>query len=532
MHGLLRVELRTLGNLFRYKEGRGLLYAHLVTLGCIAAGALFVGRGTLASPMVVDALVGDGSGALLRALLGSIVAVSVALVASLAFAQAKRELFGEPAAGLLLSAPIRREAIVAAAALRIVLHGLPFGLALGLPLLLPLAFRVDVSRAVVVSFPLLLALPSIPAVAALLLIDVALRRFLSGFVARWVMALTLTGLGFVAFFATITGWGGGDAATRFVIDHLNGATTWLGALADPTVRSLGGMLAASVAFVLVTSRLYPIAYERTLVGDRSSGRGVSRARWPRGVLRSVFHREWLVLRQAPAHLLFFVFLFVPIAWVIRSAELPPATLLPAPIEWAWMLTMNGWWLVFLMLSALLVASMASDDARQLDLLRSVPASRRSLLLGRLGGMAMPMVWTVVSSTVSAALFTDAGAVAIALHAAVALPLVGLAIGTIAAFGTFCTYVRGADGHESPNTVYVVGGILAQMTVLLGLMFLAGPLRQVLLSYHQGTGPFAEWSPLAVGGLFFSAVWLVGFGGGWLAYRFGLRNYRRLLGPER
>lgn len=532
MAALLRLELIALVNLFRFPDGRILLYAHMVTLSCIAAGGLFVGRATLASPLVLDALRDDESGILLDTLLGMLVTVPVALMASLAFAQSKRELFGPTSGVLLLSAPMTRGMIVAAAVLRIVLHGVPFGLALGLPLLLPMAYHAGLSVATVLGFVVSVVVTSIPAVAALLLVDVAMRRFLSGIVAKWVMAISLAALGFAGFFAMILGWGGSEAATGFVVDTLNRGTPWLRSLGAPGALPFAAMLALATGCILVTGRLYPRTYEKNLVDERAAGRGVrGQARWPRGVARSVFHREWLVLRQAPINLLFYLFIFVPIAWYARTAELPEVLSLPEPLQWARMLTLHAWWMVFLILSALFVASMATDDARQLDLLRSVPASRGALLRGRIAGLALPLLWTVVASVLSASLLSDAGALAILIHLGMALPMVALALGTIAGFGTFCTFIRGADGEETPSAVYMVGGIIAQMAIFLGLALLSPRLEHALREYQAGLGPFRSWSPTTLGAAFFALLWTFGFGGGWLAYRFGLRNYRKLLGPE-
>lgn len=95
---LLRAEGRAAANLVRRREGRRLLGAHAVTAGCVALGATFVGRATVAAPPVVEALRADPSGDAGRLLGALLVVVPALLLGSLAFAPARRELFEAAAA--------------------------------------------------------------------------------------------------------------------------------------------------------------------------------------------------------------------------------------------------------------------------------------------------------------------------------------------------------------------------------------------------------------------------------------------------
>ena len=468
------------------------------------------------------------------------------LIVGLSTWDIRHRLIDARAIDLVRVAPVSSAAVVSVAFGRMILRGLLYAAVLGIPSVLTLCRHFDVHGAAVVVHPFAAALLACPTLAFYLLFQVMLWRFLPGAYGRFFATLIVFGLGGLVILSGLAVMGGGEAAKSWLLSIMVEPPAWLRVLATPAaiVAIVGGVkgttwpLMSLVVFaamtamcLIVAGRLFPRAHENARIGGRSIFIGLRRRigrRWPRRVVPSVLRRTTIELLQTPSGVLLFAFVAVPMC--IFAGDVEPHGLPPTSAG-VFHLLLSLWFPMLFIVSAILVASITSEDVRQLALLRTAPVSRRGLLLGRLLGFTIPLLWTVLSAVVVGVVRCDIGLGASVIFVVVAVPVMTMTLTVLGAAGASCSYRRGDGGAEAPDTTAVVVAIIVHGVFMTAGMLAVGRTRSWLFRHRYDDGPLTALSETTACVALVVAVWIVAAVVSFVTWQVAVRGYRRQLGPE-
>jgi len=549
MRALLRADLLALGNLLSRREGRTAVGGNAITFVCVVFGSLFATNRFLLPRRVLEILREDTSGEVARFLLG-LVAVPVALlVVSIGLSEGKRRLFDDPAGDLLLGSPLPRAAIVLHAFLRLLAPSVLFGAALGIP---ATALVLDGAHAgpaaAFLAFPIAGAALAAPVLAGVLLFQVVAMRWFAGRRVRLLLQglVALSGIAFALVAALgllgekgdlVARWVGEGAALPATFEGPAAIVALLAGVPGDASRVLPALvlLAATVPALALAVPAYPRARENAHVSAeplrrRRAGRA---RRWPTSVAASIAWKDIRLLAQQPGSWL--GYLFVPALLVLLAkgdlfsrvwarAEVPD--LLRDLFR-----AFNVWYVVLFLVGIFTLVGWIGEDQVQRPLLAASPASRASLLRGKLFLVVHPLAWCSLAAIAVLRFVSGTPALALGLLLVLTVPFVAIAVGGIAAIATIPPFARIEKDVPVTHSLRVVMPILALSAALAPLWILALEGLETIRVYYQGRGPLEDLPEWAAWLLPIGTAWVGGLLVGWIGWRIALSNYRRLLDPE-
>jgi len=548
MWTVFAVELRCLLNLFRRDEGRRKLIEASITIVCIAAGSLLVGRQIFHSAPVLEAVSQDTSGVVLRMLLAASLLPPAILALSVALQEARRRLFEPGPAELLLVSPLPPLAQILAVYLRLLLSTGLYGTALAAPALFDFLGRIGHARGAVLAVPFAVLCLIAPLVAVVMSVQIVAMRWLASPRVKGVLSvvgalssITFALLCAVGFLApgkageALAGLSGSDFAMPFWLEAPAALLALGGAEVSRSEIVVAALLLVSGLVLLALSApLYRRAYENSTVAAGSWPRGLLRSlgrSWPKNIERSVAKREIVRIVQQPASLVGYLFIGLMIVLIASGAfgsasarsEATPESLADASAVF------GPWYLVILMLSILVVTSLGLEGSAEHTLLAASPASRPALLRGKLLTMLPPYGWCLFVAVVAGAWLQGAGGAGLLVFLLVALPLHAIILGVVLAFGILIITEptgRGSSRSSAWRLCSSVFGVSAvQIAILIGLHELQAEVER---SYH-GHGMFGGLAEPLVLILVVSSIWAGSIAAGAIGYGLAVRRYRRILG---
>lgn len=545
---LLVADLRALANLPATAAGRRLTFATLTGLGLLALMSWWLAEAIATRPRLLQVLdVGAGDDPLRRVLgYGLLACPMVATWLGLSIAQ--RQLFETPELSLWRLSPLPRLAGPVQILLRAVFLSTLWALALAGPFVTALLLQSPAPAWVFALVPVAIVGCTAPLLAALLAVQILLVRWLFG---RWLRLLlaALAALASVAFstWLLLNLFTTGPSRLREVALAARGtgrlpwtvdaAATLLanaaeGRLAAADVWPLAGWLALTALLFGVAARAHPRAHERYLEAASPLWRRRRRA-WPESLAGAMRRKELAQVLQQPGALIGFLVFAVLVFGLARERVLVDDILrnrhLPQPVaHTAAMLAQ--WFLAVLLVLYTHMGRLALWDGPQWSLYMAAPASPRAILRGKLGAVAVFLLWPLLLVAAAGTRLFAADLSTVACFAGTALGGTAAALGVLAVVGTWPRLMRpDAEGQILQGgrsflaaMVLVTLFELAVSPAVFGFLWLRDHAQREGLATDDAlaAAPWVVGAALAYGALLAAAgVWLGG------------RNYRRLLAPR-
>ncbi|MCA8964861.1 MAG: hypothetical protein KDC48_08235 [Planctomycetes bacterium] len=545
--GLLWADLRMLANLPVTPVGRRVAFGTLLGLLLLALMSWWIAGEVVVRPRLIAFARGGDPADSLRAMLGAGLMPCPVAATWLGLALAQRQLFETTELGLWRVAPLPRWRPAVQILLRATFVASCWATALSAPFVVTMLRHAGAPWLAYALLPVALVVASAPLLCLLLSAQIVLVRFCSGRWLRLVLALAAAAasVGFSTWLllglfqspeARRTAIAATDPDTLpWTIDTgaaLLAAATRGELAVAPLLGGLGWLAAAAVIFVAV-AWLHPGAVERHQRANQLLWRG-SRSRWHGSVARIVRKKEIAQVLQQPGALLgFFVFGFLVFALakqrVLTAKILGDLDLPPQVAQFGAMLAL--WFVAVLLVLYAHMGRLALWDGAQWSLYMSSPTRPSSILRGKLTAVGVFLMWPLL--LVAAAGAQQFGADRLVLWHFLAMALCGtaMALGVVAAIGTWPRLMQPDDGGQivqsGRNFVAAMALVLCfELTLspaLIGWIALMDRADRQPLSLTQATA--AAPTVLAIAATYGALVLGIG-------YAIGCRNYRRLLSPRR
>lgn len=541
---LLTADLASLANLFRRREGRRLLFSAALSLGFLGFVADLFGQIVARSPQLGQMAGGAGG---MDSLLGSMLVPALLLSLWFGFGGGPRQLFELRQIEMLLQAPLAAPKVLLATWLR-------FGAIVSLwctVLCAPMAGRVGEGLGVRVPWTvaaIACACLALPAVAVLLSLQVVLMRFFAGRFTRLLLT-SLGAAGSIAFsLLLIAGVLAQEETVRMILAAARGQAVWpflLDAPARlwaelvrdgvPRVATIGRVLAVlggAAGLVAAVGVLYRTAYENARGSVEPVLRWGRGRRWPSAATAVVFRKEIAQMLHQPGQLVGLLFSAVLVVVLAGGRFLGGAFAQDMPAT-------EGERHVFVMLALWLFAQLTVapgclmriviSEGTQWVVFVGAPVRSLSLLLGKLGAVALLMTWpAVVAGAVGVVRYGVGPTTLLAFVAVVPACILWTAAATTMV-GTIPTLMR--PRPERNNLLALVGVVL--LMVVLQVTAVPGLLAWSLCARRGiGDGPLAGMSDDAAHAALIGGAWAAATLATCLALAVATFQVRRLRAPER
>jgi len=571
MRNLLRLELRTFANLFLRRGGRRqiLLFAfvlfYVVFLSSGVASSLF---GTRAFSQEAHSPQGA---ALVHILLGFSL-VPVLGLAFLASMKAGRKiLFSGDGPEVLLTAPVPRAWILLRTWGHLALLILPWALALGVP---PLVLLFQAARSPVLAYagiPVAVLVLVLPAAGLAIVWHVLFLRWVESPRLKKFFGLLFSilvtaaiGLFFVGVFDP--GYSIREASQR-MIEELSKGTYSLpffleapATVLDPALGGSAGSLAVAALFLagppvllILLAPAYAGAYENDRftsnpASSSAAGRGgrVERAGWPAGLAASMYRKDFLHAWKAPGGLIGQLAMVALIVYFsfnegLENLRDPEAFLgrmgmpvdlhavPPQPLRHAVLLLLL---LAFLLVMVMpgITATLLTGERRQWALLAASPASRKTLLRGKLAWVFTLLGFYTLVVTATGLFLRHLDPRGVLGFLAVVPPVLFAGVLVPLAVQTHPWLASARSEAQPPIGRNMVGSFLSVGALF--LMMLPGFFYWIQVErLYAGKGGFlSHFGPQWAGPLGMVLLWVFGLLVGGIALRSALTHFRRLTGP--
>jgi len=549
MHHLLRTELKAVVNQIRQPGNLKYIVVGLVIAACMSIGLAIACKNLILAPAVIRLVREDSSGTVLRFLIGLVMVPALLLGIAMAVGQVRRDLFEGPMAGLLVASPVSRGSIVVWTFTRTTFSILLYG---SLIEVIPLCWVLEKTTGMgsgAFLFPIAMFIMAAPLVAGIILVNVALMRWLAKPWTRMLLTMLggLAGMAFILLSASgvMTGKASGEEMAALV--QAEPQLPWLLSLPTDVLMYLMGQPTGSTSILillitllspcvllLLAAAVYERAYENAWVTFNPTlfrtVRFLSKG-WPTKPVASLLRRELVQLVQQPTSLFGYVFLGFLIFMIARSdpmsLTLPEDSPVPellgstARVFFTWLLTA-------LMLASMSVPSPGAE-VPYLVMYKSSPVRPAALLHGRMATLLLPFGWCLVLTLLFGHWIIGASPLALLLFIGFALPTMVLSLGLITGLGTLAIpTTSGASLVDMTRMLITSIGVALAMGIILGagLAFWHGLCR----SYKYST-TMADSNPMLFLVLTLAVAWGFALLVGGLGYLLGRRNFRKILSPE-
>lgn len=542
---LLLADLRMLANLPLTATGRRTLLANSVGLVLLGLVSWWMATEVTARPLLLAMLHQHTSGDSLLAMLAAGLLPCPVVATWLGLAMAQRQLFESTELGLWRTAPIRSWRPAVQILLRAAFVACCWATALSGPFLATLLQRTAASGTAYACLPLAIAANTVPLLALLLGLQLAMERFFAG---RWLrMAFAVLGaLASVGFSAwLLLGlFQNPESRVQSVLASANTDRTLL-----PTAEAAAQLLRAAARGELLTQPLLVTAawllgsllcfaflgqlHPRALqLRETAAALQLRRwqSRWNGGPTRMIARKEFAQLVQQPGAMLGFL-VFGAMVYGLAHQRTIGGSLLAdphLPPDLAQLGAMMGLWFVAVLL--VLYAHMgriALWDGAQWPLYMSSPTPGATILRGKLIAVGGYLLWPMLLVGVIGRHEFGATPLTIARFLGLAVGGNCAALGVIATIGTWPRLMRPDEAGQIAQ-----GGrnFFAAMAMVLVFELIAAP---VLVAWLLWASQVRHQSPQDALPLLEAMTAIVAYGVLVLAtgYLVGARNYRRLLAPR-
>ena len=550
---LLLADLRALANLPTTATGRRVTFGFGVGLGLLALMSWMLAEVISNRPHISRLIAERADGDPLLGMLGFGLFACPMVATWLGMATAQRQLFETPETWLWRQAPIAGWRGPMQILLRAVFMSSVWAAALSAPFLVSLLRRSPEPTPSLLLVPVAIVCCTAPLLATLLTVQIVLVRFLAGRTLKLVLTAT-AGLASAAFTAwlLLTLFTSANARLEQINTAamqgqslpwtINSAATMLrdaafGRLELHSWLPVVGWLAFTVTAFAVAARLFPRALERYIETDAPLWRRTRRD-WPTSLTANMRKKEFAQVLQQPGALIGFL-VFAVLVFALAYNQVLTGTVMRTPVVPRELRNLAAMLLQWLLAVLLVIyphmSRLALWDGAQWSLYMSSPASPHAILRGKLGAIAVFLLWPLL--LVAAINVQTLGVQAHTVVRFVAIALAGTlaALGVLAVIGTWPRLMRpDIDGQ------ILQGGksFLAAMVLLttFELSMSPGVLAWSYLAEHARrlheaddmltAATIAEWTPWVIAATIGYGA-LIGSIGLWL----GGRNYRRLLAPQ-
>ncbi|MEZ6036637.1 MAG: hypothetical protein R3F29_04100 [Planctomycetota bacterium] len=543
---LLLADLRALANLPATALGRRTTFGLVVGLLLLGTLSWWFAATIADNPRLLLMLEQRGQGASLRGLLGYGLMACPMVATWLGLAMAQRQLFETAELWLWRTAPVPGWRGPLQVLLRASFLSAVWASALAGPFVVALLSRSPAGAGTYALLPLAIVGCTLPLLATLLSVQIAMARFLTGRALRMVAA-ALAGVASVGFslWLLLQLFTSRQDRVRELVDAaepdralpptieaaarlLDAAASGTATIADalPVLGWIGG---ATVLF-FAAALLHPRAHERHLEADRPIWRRRGRG-WPASLAATIRKKEFAQVLQQPGALIGFVVFAVLVLGLAQQKVLVTGILANhrVPREVRVVVAMlTQWFLAVLFVLYTHMGRLSLWDGAQWSLYMAAPPRPRTILRGKLQAIAVFLLWPLLLVVMAGVKLLDADLTAVLRFVGVAVGGTLAALGVIAVVGTWPRLMRpDRDGQ-------ILQG---------GKTFLAAMVMVTLFEMTLAPAALAWWwlgdHPYALSAAEIAELWphiiaiavaygaLVGLGGLWL----GGKNYRRLLAPQ-
>lgn len=460
---LLLADLRALANLPRDAGGRRAATHGLVLLAMLAMMSWWIARRVLADPYLLHIANRSGNDPF-QGLCGLALMACPMAAVWIGLSTAQRQLFETPELDLWQTLPIAPWRGGLQVLLRAAFFALLWAAVMVLPFALVLLANAGAPPIAYAMLPLAIAGATLPTMALLLLVQIAMVRLFAGRVLRLVMlALTALASVGVSVWLLLTLFWTGERAHEFV----TGVTTtdtqpWSVAAGaellacaatgrdwTPALRALGGWMLFAAAAAWFGARLHPGALMAHRLAEPR--RRATRSRWPAGVAAVLRRKEFAQVVQQPGALIGFLVFGVLVFALVEKQAAVGAILAQTrmPLELRHLTALCAWW--FLAVVLVLYPHMGRLvlwDARQWSLYAMAPATPAAILRGKLGATGILLVWPLLLVGVFGGRALGTDAVSLLQFVGIAVPGTLVALGVLAVVGTLPWLVRPDDAAQT------------------------------------------------------------------------------------
>ncbi|MCR9248154.1 MAG: hypothetical protein NXI31_24250 [bacterium] len=543
---LLAADLRALANLPRAPLGRRLLLHVGIGLGLLALLSWWIAQNVVTSPEVAAMLRRHGGDRSILGLLGMGLLPCPVAATWLGLSLAQRQLFETPELPLWQSAPMPQWRGTIQILLRATFLAVVWSLALSGPFVLTLLQHERAPWHAYALLPLAVATATVPLIAILLVVQIALVRLFASRALRLVLTTlgAAASVGFSTWLLMIL-FSGSEGGSRFVAraasaDSLPwtvdaGAHLLASTLTDQfnfaALQSCFAWLLLATAVFWFGARLHPKAIEAHRLAEPTLRR--RRRDWPVGIAATIRKKELAQVLQQPGALIgFLIFAFLVFALVNRQV-LVGGILADhrLPLEVRQLSAMLAQWFLATMLVLYPhMGRLVQWEAPQWPLWVTAPASHAAILRGKLEAVGLLLLWPLLLVATVSGHALGASPRTLSLFLIVTAGGTIVALGVLAFVGTLPLLVRPDDS----GTIAQGGrGFFASLVLILGFQLGVAPagFAWIWLSIwarenHVSTELAHDWTGavLAAGAGWAVLVFAVGFG-------LAVRNYGKLAAPR-
>ena len=545
--GLLAADLQVLANTVRHRAARRLLFGTLSGLLMMATLVWLVASELVAHDDLLARLhQATGGGSRLGLLGYGLMACPVAAT-WLGLSLAQRQLFETPELPLWRAAPQPGWRAPLQVLLRASFATLCWATALAAPFVVAVLRRADAPALAYLLLPLAILVASVPLLATLLAGQIVVVRFFAGRLLR--LATTgvaaLASLGFSIWLILGLLAPGRDRDTALVAVAgaprqpwtIGTASRLLDAAAEGRLDGLAlaqllGWLAAALAIYLAAALLHPRACERQREAETGHRRARARS-WPTALTATIRRKEFAVVLQQPGAALGFL-VFGALVFVLMREQVLVARLLAdrrLPRDLAlYGALLEQWFVAVLLVLYAHMGRLVLWDGPQWSLYVAAPPRPAALLRGKLTAIGTFLMWPLLLVATFGVQLYGAGLATTAAFVATAGAGTLIALGVLAALGTWPYLIRPDEaGQSAQGGRSLVGAMLLVLTfelavapAMVGWLWLATQGRQHVLS----TDGLRAWAPPVVAAAWGYALLVAGLG-----FAVGVRNLGRLLRPR-